>query len=1110
MIFPNHKLTSLKNLNNRKCLPVSILLTLFLLPNLTLSQNLRWQLAVPKAIQINPEINAWHSGRVQDMVDFSDGSVIVGTNGGGIWWANKAGESRPLSDSWDDPDITSVERGPFSQSHIYVSTASNLYENQSPALDDFQLINKPPGTSIVRDIGILHGAWRIVVACNNGLFWSDIPRPGAPRQYNWRIATGSGAASYLRTVSTRSTGARWWAPAAPTAERLLSNPEMATVSRSPANRDVFWIGSRGDVMSAWNVLGYGWTGQTFSTTGPGMAHTTSRLAVIARGEWHLDVFFVGPDGELRTTWWDNADGNWQAHTYTILGAGSARPGGGITAIARTPDTIDLIWTAPDRSIKHVGWSGGAWTTPALVTLPGGAAATTRIAAVSRSSDVLNVFWITASGEVRTNWWQQGNDRSWRNVYTIPSLGPASIRGGISAAARDQNKLDLIWVTADGRLMTTYWNQSGPEQWVGHAYALTAQNAVSTEGNVALIARNPLQLDVFWQAVDGTVRTNWWNGLTAPSFSSQSYRLGSNGIAIRNVVVTGSSPEDMSVYTVAIDGSLVVNRWTSDNGIVLAGVLGANTTPLFRGTFSGNNLVLSAPTLSGGDGNYSSASVSISKYGTAAYAAVANPVGFRDPATGVTTNSLPLKYVFRSDNLGETWISLPTLVSNLNMNDGSPGTLQGIAQGQGFDWNNTIAASPVNNDVAYLGWVQLFATVNGGQSWQRLWNQHLHTDIAKVTFGEFDRSSQTVFFNTDGGLSATFDQNQTFYSRYNERLATLQCYTTDSARQFDGTLGVSYQTRNLIVAGLQDNGNVWAIHGDSWKGLDGGDGGYFTFIRTGHALRRMMNSPFKRAEWNGSALVDQGEVTIARSKPGLMNPPTTLNGGFAIVNAPLSWDAFGARIHGFGWTGVDIYSLWNPSGVMGWRWEYENSIPMAAGEFIAAGGSANGQVSFYATSLGRIFSYDRRTNTVSRNTVDTTGIPNAADYGINRLTILSDTLGYALLNRWRNGVSEGYVLRFDGTRWAPLLGGTLDGAPLPIERHWSLEADWTMSPATLLLTTDDKVYLSQDREGRTWRNQSDGLPQRAHLADLRFVVFPGGIKRFYVSTFGRSVWFTEAP
>ena len=80
--------------------------------------------------------------------------------------------------------------------------------------------------------------------------------------------------------------------------------------------------------------------------------------------------------------------------------------------------------------------------------------------------------------------------------------------------------------------------------------------------------------------------------------------------------------------------------------------------------------------------------------------------------------------------------------------------------------------------------------------------------------------------------------------------------------------------------------------------------------------------------------------------------------------------------------------------------------------------ANGQVSFYGTSAGRIFSYDRRTNSVSLNTVDTTGIVNAGDYGINRLTILSDTLGYALFNRWRNGTTEGFILRFDGMRWIP--------------------------------------------------------------------------------------------
>ncbi len=307
--------------------------------------------------------------------------------------------------------------------------------------------------------------------------------------------------------------------------------------------------------------------------------------------------------------------------------------------------------------------------------------------------------------------------------------------------------------------------------------------------------------------------------------------------------------------------------------------------------------------------------------------------------------------------------------------------------------------------------------------------------------------------------------------------------------------------------------MWALHGGYWKHMDGGDGGYFTFIRSGHALRRNLGGPYALTEWDGGSLTDRGAITVYRTRPGDPNPTRTINGGFAIVNAPVAWDVFGAKIFGYGWTGVDIYSFWNPSGFLGWRWEYESSIPITGDEILSAGGSANGQVSFFGTSRGRIFSYDRRVNRLSQNEVDLSGIANSSEYGINRMLILSDTLGFALLNRWNPGASNfGYVLKFDGTRWAPLRGATLDDgtgrvAALPVERHWSIEADWTVQPNRLVMSTDDQVYVSAD-SGATWQKQSVGLPKRAHLADLRFVVFPDGTKRFYLSTYGRSVWYAD--
>jgi len=315
--------------------------------------------------------------------------------------------------------------------------------------------------------------------------------------------------------------------------------------------------------------------------------------------------------------------------------------------------------------------------------------------------------------------------------------------------------------------------------------------------------------------------------------------------------------------------------------------------------------------------------------------------------------------------------------------------------------------------------------------------------------------------------------------------------------------------NLIGAGLQDNGNTWSINGGPWKHTMQGDGGYFYFLRDKIVLMRnalVNNAPIWRAEWDGTNLVLKDVVPVDKQKPGA-NIPNLNNAGICIVNSPRTWDPGNTKIYAFGWVGNDLYSFWNPTGVKGWRWEYEATIPgMRPGEVITTAGSPTGEVCFFATSLGRVFTYNRTTGVVSTpHTMAVSGIANAEDFGINRLCVLSNNSAFALYNPWRSApFDRGYVLRYDGTQWTPL--PTRTGGTIPVQRYYAIEADWT-NMNRLVLCSDDKVYSSSDM-GNTWEEQSNVLPKRAHLSDIRFVQFPNGTKRFYVGSFGRSVWHAD--
>jgi len=1039
------------------------------------AQALTWQLAVPKAISLDPKQDAWYSGRAEEALDFRDERVLVGTNSGGLWWALNIGRGGPLSDDWDDPDVTALERGPDSEFHVYAATTQQLRENRGSTLDQWQVITRPCG-GVIRDVAVLQGARRIIVACTDGVFWSDTPMPDAPRLYNWREASGLGKPRDVWSLAVMSTAGGWSAPEATGAREVPEPGAIAVVSRDPVRRDVFWVAKDGTVRTAWHVRGGSW--KTRAITTAGAASSTSPIAAVARGESHLDVFFAGPAGELKTTWWDAADGDWITHTYPVFGAGTVGRAS-IAVTARTTGSLDLFWVSPGAAVMRAMWSGN-WSAPRPVTASNGANAATPISVVSRKPHLLDVFWVSPAGNVST----AAVTSTLVGMPAVQSIPSGSWAGsGLSAVSRSPDKLDVVWIAPSGQLMTSWWNEAAAK-WT--SYAVSAPGAALRSGSVSLVSRNPLQLDVFWQHTDGSIATNYWNARQATDFAAQSYVV--TPAVVRTFASVSAFDDELTVCSVESGGGVSCNEWMQRDGIVIAGRSGDSTTPLMRGTFSPAGLTFANAKVSGSTGVFSSTSVAISKYTGTAFAVSASSDG-------------RLKSVFRSGDAGATWTAVPSLA------DCDGGTLTACAGNQGIYHNNTIAVSPVDDTHLFLGWVPLFESTDGATSWRFVSSPHIHADIARVRFGDAPSTTSTVLVLTDGGVSVSLDAGKTFASGYNRYLASLQCYTTDGIRQTDGTLSASYQVNGLIAAGLQDNGNSWAMHGGAWQRITSEDGGYVTFVREPQLIARktLNDSAFSRYEWNGHGFTDAGRIVV--KAPPLSFDEWFVKGGFVIVNDPAP-EVF-RNVYGFAWENNAIYSLVPAGGLftwIDWHFELETTAPLAAGEQFSAGGSADGRRSFFATSTGRIFSYDRTTGTLKSLPVAV----KQAGYGINRLTVLSDALGFAILNCWRDVCdpnADGRVLRYDGIAWAQLKLEFADGTPLPSQRYYSIDADWTTIPQTIVLTSDDKVYRSTDL-GRTWTDESTGLPRRAHLADVRFVVFPDGTKRFYLSTYGRSVWYAD--
>lgn len=171
------------------------------------------------------------------------------------------------------------------------------------------------------------------------------------------------------------------------------------------------------------------------------------------------------------------------------------------------------------------------------------------------------------------------------------------------------------------------------------------------------------------------------------------------------------------------------------------------------------------------------------------------------------------------------------------NDADPGIpANDFTRGQAF-YDLMIEADPNNEDVVYVGGIDLFKSTNSGDSWAQISHWYggtfedessntitypnVHADQHAMAFADSNR----LIFGHDGGVSYTNDGGETFGDRI-QNYRTAQFYTigvapTDAFTGFD-----------VFLAGSQDNGTH--LLKDNAGGLSssteimGGDGAYSFF------------------------------------------------------------------------------------------------------------------------------------------------------------------------------------------------------------------------------------------------------------------------------------------
>ncbi len=468
----------------------------------------------------------------------------------------------------------------------------------------------------------------------------------------------------------------------------------------------------------------------------------------------------------------------------------------------------------------------------------------------------------------------------------------------------------------------------------------------------------------------------------------------------------------------------------------------------------------------------------------------------------------LKTVARSKNGGKTWV----MSSKLLRTPAGDADLTIAAGDQGNYWNNCITVAPNAPGVVAVGWQNgTFVTPDGGGTWKQIADSpHLHSDVHTLRITLTDDGIHDLWIGSDGGLARVnldvflATGNVEAQSNYNRQLPIIQCYSTYVLRQFWGTLSASATaaTNGFVAVGVQDNCNLYTDLSAGpvpWHRLDGGDGGWVSFLEGGGLLHRNKDNPVGVAtrELPGPLMKHRGIVPLEPAVPGAPVGLGAATFGDA-VRHPSFRGPTGQHMVAVGAMGSNIYGMYmDPASSTGYRWEFLATLPFGLMSSCVASYSGH---TVFAASGARIFAVDSKSGFVLELPVKLPKLSPAIAQtggGIGNIVAVDSKTAFAVIS----GTSAGnnYILRLDGLVWR------VPGVVTPINSpFFGFDAGRNQEGTIYLFAASGTRVWASDDESRSWSDVSGVLPERPHNAELRLVT-SARQSWLYLSTFGRSVW-----
>jgi Peptidase A4 family len=255
---------------------------------------------------------------------------------------------------------------------------------------------------------------------------------------------------------------------------------IAAVSRAPGNLDLFVNGFNNRVWTTfWNQSG--WNSDWFQLPGTAaFDYTTQQIAAVSRAPGNLDLFMIDSNNHVWTTYWNpqagwdkdpNGQVNPNGHFFQLPGAAIFdHTKQKIAAVSRAPGNLDLFVIGLNNRVWSTFWNDKSGWNSDWFQLPGTASFdfnTQQIAAVSRAPGNLDLFMIDSNDHVWTTYWnvQAGWDKDPNgqvnpNGHFFPLPGVALFdhtAQRVAAVSRAPGNLDLFAIDPGNHVQSEYWN-----------------------------------------------------------------------------------------------------------------------------------------------------------------------------------------------------------------------------------------------------------------------------------------------------------------------------------------------------------------------------------------------------------------------------------------------------------------------------------------------------------------------------------------------------------------------------------------------------------------------------------------------------------------------------